>query len=104
MMKSILIGISKSANLETDGKWKLWKKTTSKKAVNGIEYFIADAVELSFFFGKIPNSHILVLNQQFTSILFLMKLFQKILSYNLRRNSTDYIMHNMIRHWKIGIV
>lgn len=52
MMKSILIGISKSANLETDGKWKLWKKTTSKKAVNGIEYFIADAVELSFFFGK----------------------------------------------------
>lgn len=52
MMKSILIGISKSANLETDGKWKLWKKTTSKKTVNGIEYFIADAVELSFFFGK----------------------------------------------------
>ena len=52
MMKSILIGISKSANLETDGKWKLWKKTTSKKIVNGIEYFIADAVELSFFFGK----------------------------------------------------
>ena len=34
MMKSILIGISKSANLETDGKWKLWKKTTSKKAYN----------------------------------------------------------------------
>lgn len=31
MMKSILIGISKSANLETDGKWKLWKKQLQRK-------------------------------------------------------------------------
>ena len=52
MMKSILIGISELANLETDGKWRLWKKNTLRRIVNGTEYFIADAVELSFFFGK----------------------------------------------------
>lgn len=52
MMKSILIGISKNTGLETDCRWKLWQKQASRKLLNGIEYFVSDAVELSFFFGK----------------------------------------------------
>lgn len=52
MLKSILLGVSQISDLETDGKRKLWKKEFCRKVINGIEYQISDAIELSLFFTK----------------------------------------------------
>lgn len=99
MMKSILIGISELANLETDGKWRLWKKNTLRRIVNGTEYFIADAVELSFFFGKDTKFAYLSIKPTIYIFTHSDEFIPKDIKLQFtKENLTDYTMHNMTSH------